>query len=160
MKVYVASPLGFSAPGRLWSEQVLHPLLEQAGIELLDPWADQGDLGTGLAMPLGDERVRSLFAASRDLAQKNFAMVRAADAVLAVLDGTDVDSGTATEMGYACALGTPVVGLRTDFRQAGDHDGVNVNLQVEECIHANGGILTDDAEAAVRAVVALGDRER
>ena len=158
MKVYVASPLGFSAPGRLWSDEVLHPLLEKAGIEILDPWADQGDLGTGLAMPAGDERVRSLFAASRDLAQKNFAMVRAADAVLAVLDGTDVDSGTATEMGYACALGTPVVGLRTDFRQAGDHDGVNVNLQVEECIHAHGGILTDDAEVAVRAVAALGEQ--
>ena len=155
MQVYVASPLGFSAPGRLWSEQVLLPLLDKAGIEVLDPWADQGDLGTGLAMPAGEARVRSLFAASRDLAQKNFAMVRAADAVLAVLDGTDVDSGTATEMGYACALGTPVVGLRTDFRQAGDHDGVNVNLQVEECIHANGGIVTDDVDAAVAHLAPL-----
>jgi len=160
MKVYVASPLGFSAPGRLWSEQILHPLLDEAGIELLDPWADQGDLGTGLAMPPGDERVRSLFAASRDLAQKNFAMVSAADAVLAVLDGTDVDSGTATEMGYACALGTPVVGLRTDFRQAGDHDGVNVNLQVEECIHANGGILTAEPDEAVAQLVKLGVKAR
>jgi nucleoside 2-deoxyribosyltransferase len=58
-------------------------------------------------------------------------------------------------MGYACALGTPVVGLRTDFRQAGDHDGVNVNLQVEECIHANGGILTDDPDAAVAHLATL-----
>lgn len=44
----------------------------------------------------------------------------AADAVLAVLDGADADSGTCWECGYAYAKGIPVVGLRTDWRPAED----------------------------------------
>lgn len=42
------------------------------------------------------------------------------DAVLAILDGPDGDSGTAWEMGYAFARGIPVIGLRTDWRPAED----------------------------------------
>lgn len=47
------------------------------------------------------------------------------DAVVAVLDGADVDSGVAFEVGYARARGKPVVGLRTDYRPGADH-GVNL----------------------------------
>jgi nucleoside 2-deoxyribosyltransferase len=48
--------------------------------------------------------------------------------VLAVLDGPDADSGTSFEVGFACALGIPVVGLRTDWRGAGEHLGLNLML--------------------------------
>jgi nucleoside 2-deoxyribosyltransferase len=50
------------------------------------------------------------------------------DIVVAVLDGVDVDSGTAWEIGYAFARGKSVIGLRTDFRTLSD--GI-VNLMVE-----------------------------
>jgi len=50
-----------------------------------------------------------------------------ADAALAVLDGADVDSGVAYEVGQARALGKPVIGLRTDFRQS-QVKGVNIML--------------------------------
>lgn len=49
----------------------------------------------------------------------------ASDAVLAVLDGPDSDSGACFEMGYAYAKGIPVVGVRTDFRQSQER-GVNL----------------------------------
>lgn len=55
------------------------------------------------------------------------------DIVVAVLDGVDVDSGTAWEIGYAYARGKPVIGLRTDFRAFSD--GI-VNLMVEMAIVA------------------------
>ena len=55
------------------------------------------------------------------------------DIVVAVLDGADVDSGTAWEIGYAYAKEKPVIGLRTDFRSLSD--GV-VNLMVEMAIVA------------------------
>jgi nucleoside 2-deoxyribosyltransferase len=51
--------------------------------------------------------------------------VRDADVVVAILDGEDVDSGTALEMGYAMALGRPILGLRTDLR-ASEERGVNL----------------------------------
>lgn len=53
--------------------------------------------------------------------------IDSSDAVLAVLDGTEVDSGVAWEVGYAYARGTPVIGLRTDFRPGAEH-GLNIML--------------------------------
>ena len=46
--------------------------------------------------------------------------VRSAEAVVAVLDGADPDSGTSFECGLAFALGIPIVIVRTDFRAGGD----------------------------------------
>lgn len=48
------------------------------------------------------------------------AQLERANAVLAVLDGADADSGTCFEAGFATARGIPVVGLRTDWRPAED----------------------------------------
>src|SRR5262249_51041610 len=53
------------------------------------------------------------------------------EAVVAVLDGSDIDSGTAWECGYAYAKGKPVFGLRTDFRNLGPEE--RCNLMVQEC---------------------------
>ena len=55
-------------------------------------------------------------------------MIESSDGVLAVLDGTDVDSGTASEIGYAFALGKKILGYRGDFRLMGDNPGSTVNL--------------------------------
>ena len=38
-KIYVASPLGFTEAGRLYSNTVLLPAVRAAGFEPLDPWA-------------------------------------------------------------------------------------------------------------------------
>jgi len=75
--------------------------------------------------------------------------------VLALLDGSDVDSGTAAEIGYAAALARPVVGLRSDIRTAGDNEAAIVNLQVEWFIEASGGRLTGTLDTAVAALLAL-----
>ncbi len=53
--------------------------------------------------------------------------INASDAVLAILDGAEVDSGVAWEVGYATAKGIPVVGVRTDFRPGAEH-GLNIML--------------------------------
>ncbi|MBD3270143.1 hypothetical protein GF376_01310 [Candidatus Peregrinibacteria bacterium] len=59
----------------------------------------------------------------------------------------DVDSGTASEIGYATALGKSSLGYRGDFRLAADNEGSLVNLQVEYFIHKNGGrIITEIAD--------------
>ncbi len=46
--------------------------------------------------------------------------VRSAEALVAILDGADPDSGTCFECGLAYALGVPIVAVRTDFRGGGD----------------------------------------
>jgi len=47
------------------------------------------------------------------------------DVVVAILDGSDADSGTCIEMGYACGRGKRVIGVRTDFR-SGEDSGLNL----------------------------------
>ncbi len=55
----------------------------------------------------------------------------AADIVVANMDGTDPDSGTCWECGYAFRK-KPIVLFRTDFRQAGDAPGTPFNLMMSE----------------------------
>jgi nucleoside 2-deoxyribosyltransferase len=57
-----------------------------------------------------------------------------ASLVLVILDGTDADSGSCFEMGYAYGQGIPIVGLRTDFRGSGEHLGLNLML-THSCTH-------------------------
>ena len=45
--------------------------------------------------------------------------------MIAILDGADVDSGTAWEIGYGYVRNKTVIGIRTDFRQRGDDFGLN-----------------------------------
>jgi nucleoside 2-deoxyribosyltransferase len=160
--IYIASPLGFSAVGRLYYRDVLLPAVKEAGLRALDPWApkharDSG-LSSALKLPVGEERIAQLSHANHAAAERNFELITQADGLLAVVDGNDVDSGTAAEIGAASALGKPVVGLRTDFRSMGDNDGSPINLQVEYFIRRGGGRVLADPKSAVRQLSKLIER--
>ena len=58
--------------------------------------------------------------------------IRQAEVVLAIIDGADPDSGTAFECGYAHALGTPILTVRTDLRRGGDDPSASVNLMLSQ----------------------------
>ncbi|HET7055394.1 MAG TPA: nucleoside 2-deoxyribosyltransferase, partial [Thermomicrobiales bacterium] len=84
---------------------------------------------------------------------KNERMIRSVDMLVGVLDGVDVDSGTAGEMGFAYGLGKPVYGLRTDFRLTGDNEAAGINLQLRYFIEQSGGAYVttvDDLLTALR----------
>ncbi len=148
-EVYVASPLGFTEAGRCFNIFLLDEL-RAAGIHPLDPWSvEEGALIVqAKALPL-TERLHALAQANYAVGTANERGIRQASAMLAVLDGPDVDSGTAAEIGFAAALGKPIAGLRTDWRVSGD-EGSIVNLQVEfwcSCIETT---LDEAIEALVR----------
>ena len=76
--------------------------------------------------------------------------------MLAVLDGPQIDDGTACEIGifYALMLWNPnkkgIVGLLTDLRAGRGGEGHGLNLFVEGCVEAGGEIVNDlDAAAKV-----------
>jgi nucleoside 2-deoxyribosyltransferase len=149
VKIYLAGPLGFSEPGREYLYGTLIPRLVAAGFEVLDPWAAGGAIATAAAMDPGPERQEALASANAAAARWNADAIDAADAVLAVLDGADVDSGTAAEIGWAAARRTPVVGWRTDVRLAGDNEAATVNLQVQHFIERSGGDIERDLTSAM-----------
>jgi nucleoside 2-deoxyribosyltransferase len=155
---YIASPFGFSEATRGFYQQVLLTAVRSAGIEPLDPWADPAaprEFGDAFALPMGEERIGALRKINRRLGLANARMIDQADGLLAVLDGVDVDSGTAAELGYAVAGGKPAVGLRLDLRQTGDNEGATVNLQVEHFIRRSGGDILTTVDEAVALLARL-----
>ncbi len=60
---------------------------------------------------------------------RNLKGIENSDILVAVIDGADVDSGTAWEIGFAFAKGKPVLGLRTDFRTLGIEGTVNLMIE-------------------------------
>lgn len=62
--------------------------------------------------------------------QGDVSALKSADIVVAILDGPDVESGVAFELGYAHCLGKPVIGLKTDYRTFSKIEEINLMLEV------------------------------
>ena len=103
--IYVAGPL-FSQAERDFLIRMTEELSRVTGLDPLNdfflPHRDAGDVG------IAGTRV--------DIFSKDLTMLDEASIVVALLDGPDVDSGTAVEIGYAFAKRKKVFGLLTDFR--------------------------------------------
>jgi nucleoside 2-deoxyribosyltransferase len=155
IRVYMASPLGFSEAGRHFYASVLIPFVSGLGYEVVDPWALTDPRKTEIvqAMADGSQRREAWRRLNREIGANNRAAIDGARAVVAVLDGADVDSGTAAEIGYAFARGKLIVGYRGDFRFSADNEGGIVNLQVEFFIRESGGTIVrryEDLEPSLR----------
>ncbi len=154
-RAYLASPLGFAASTTAFMAELKAALSELLIVE--NPWDFGGpELSAAFTQAHGlirhDQRRAALHALNSRIAAKNEEAIRRCDLVIAVLDGVDVDSGTASEIGFAYGLGKPSLGLRTDSRLAGDNLGSVVNLQVEYWIEASGGVIVTSTTALVEAL--------
>ena len=119
MRLYFAGPL-FTQAERLWNRRVADALVE-AGHDVFVP----------------QEEIRSLETLEAGaIFRLDVDGVRSADALVAILDGADADSGTSFECGLAYALGIPIVAVRTDFRGGGDalpgQKAATLNLMLSE----------------------------
>lgn len=96
MKLYFAGPL-FTTPERTWNAEVV-AALRAAGHEIFLPQEQEpGKDAAGIfATDVGG--------------------IDWADALVAIMDGPDPDSGTCWEVGYAYGSKKPIVLVRTDFR--------------------------------------------
>ncbi|WMW25855.1 nucleoside 2-deoxyribosyltransferase [Methanolobus sediminis] len=121
-QIYLAGPL-FSQAERDFNVLLRDKLVEM-GFSVFLPQEDGNDTESSRM----EDRQKNIF-------DNDVRGIDNSDIILAVLDGgSDVDSGTAWEMGYAYAKGIPVLGLKTDFRTFGD-EGI-VNLMMEMAVEA------------------------
>jgi nucleoside 2-deoxyribosyltransferase len=151
--LYVASPLGFSESGRAFHDGRLLPLIRDSGYDVLDPWAlSAAKVAAVHALSDIGKRRDAWLALSAEIGATNRTAIDRCDGLVAVLDGSDVDSGTAAEIGYAFARGKRVLGYRGDARSAGDNDAVVVNLQVDYFIRASGGDIVREVSAIPAAL--------
>ncbi len=144
-RCYVASPLGFTDAGRHYYTTVYLPALREV-VEVLDPWSM-----TEPQQWTDAERDGTIGELVAEVGARNVEAIRCADLLAANLDGQEVDSGTAAEVGFAAGVGVRCFGLRTDLRQSGEA-GAAVNLQVEAFIDASGGRIVGSLEELVAAL--------
>jgi nucleoside 2-deoxyribosyltransferase len=155
--IYLANPLGFSETGTQFIQQVLLPELNRLGRQVINPFdlVDVKRIQEIRAMPAGSARIEAWRALNAEIGKTNEKTIDSCDIVFAVLDGADVDSGTASEIGYAYAKQKLIMGYRGDFRLSSDNEGGIVNLQVEHFIHASGGTIVSKASEIAEAFSSL-----
>jgi len=92
--------------------------LERHGLEVWEPFARNNQVNfaePGWAYTIG---------------QRDYADVRDADAIFAVVNGTPPDEGVMVELGMAIALGKPTFLFRDDFRRCTDSEQYPLNLML------------------------------
>jgi len=155
--LYIASPLGFSEAGRDFYYGKFLPSIQNNGFPILDPWqlTPKDQIDKVIALPYGKEKKEEWRKLNRVIGKNNEQAIIKSKGIVAILDGVDVDSGTATEIGFGYAQRNPILGYRGDFRLSADNEGSIVNLQVEYFILESGGrVVTslDDLTKSLREV--------
>jgi nucleoside 2-deoxyribosyltransferase len=109
-KVYLSGPL-FSRAEIEWGSQIKAAILE-LGVEVIWPH----EIASG---------------SPEEIFRANLAGLDRCNIIVAILDGAQVDDGTAWEMGYHYSRGKKIIGIRTDFRKAGETNSSKVNAMIE-----------------------------
>jgi len=137
--IYLAGPL-FTQAEREWNVRIAAGLRE-AGFTVILPQ----ERAEEVIQPDAPLPVRLLYEYALDGIQE-------ADVVVAILDGSDPDSGTSFECGYAHAIGRPLIGLRTDIRLGGDDPAYNVNLMLSQAVQAFVCTASTDLQELVESI--------
>ncbi len=151
IKIYLASPLGFSESTFSFMNKIEEEL-ENLNFNVLNPWKlcsveDFKEIDKIEDPKLKIEKLKIL---NYKIGERNEQSILDSDLIIAILDGVDVDSGTASEIGYACAKRKMIYGYRNDFRQAGENLGSIINIQVEYWIKKNGGKIFLDLDEMIK----------
>lgn len=152
-KIYLASPLGFAESTRGFMVELIDRLSEV--VTVVNPWDDTSfaaDLERAHALTDINDRREHFHRINLGIGAKNERMIRSVDALVAVLDGADVDSGTAGEIGFAYGLGKKSFGLRIDFRMTGDNEAAGINLQLRYFIEQSGGSYHTSVDSLLEAL--------
>ncbi len=116
--IYLAAPL-FSEAEREFNRKLRDQVIER-GFSVFLPQEDSNDT-TDMRH---EEKQNYIF-------NENLKAIDNSDIIIAVLDGgSDVDSGTAWELGYAFANKKTVLALKTDFRTLGSEGIVNLMIEI------------------------------
>ncbi|NHI92666.1 MAG: 2-deoxyribonucleoside glycosidase [Candidatus Lokiarchaeota archaeon] len=144
-KIYLASPLGFSESTFSFMQKIETSLIE-LGYVIINPWRlTNSDEFERIGQILNEnERIKAYRKLNLEIGTRNENAINESEIILAILDGTDVDSGTASEIGYAFAKNKRIIGYRNDFRMAGENPGSIINIQVEYWILKSNGIILHD----------------
>lgn len=120
MKAYLANGL-FSIGDRLVNELIAKEIRkEMEGIELYLPQENDS---------IND---KNSFADSITIAGADMERLEESDFLIAVIDGVEIDSGVAAEIGAFYTTGRPIFALYSDVRQMGRDNGKKIELLIKD----------------------------
>lgn len=120
MKAYLANGL-FSAADVMYNNLIASKVREAIpNISLYVPQEN------------GSINDKSLYADSRMIADGDDAQLVKSDFMIAVIDGIEIDSGVACEIGVMSTLNKPIFALYTDMRQLGRDNRDKIDALVED----------------------------
>ncbi len=111
-KIYLSGPL-FSQAEIEWASKIKSSIESQIEADVIWPH----EIASG---------------SSKEIFEANLRALMGCDIMIAILDGPQVDDGTAWEIGYFYSLGKRILGIRTDFRRAGETPQSKVNIMLEQ----------------------------
>jgi len=121
VKVYLAGP-AFSRAEQMWGRLLKEELEAALEVEVFWPY---NEIPPEKVAPLGTGAPAAIFRACLN-------GLEAADVLLALLEGPQVDDGTAWEIGYFYARRQGrICGIRTDLRRAGETEHSRVNSMIQ-----------------------------
>ena len=120
MKAYLANGL-FGIGDRLVNEKLAKEVRkEMEGIDLYLPQENAA---------IND---KSAFADSKAIARADIDKLKESDFLIAIIDGVEVDSGVAAEVGAFYMTGKPIYALYSDVRQLGRDNEEKIDALIED----------------------------
>lgn len=156
MKAYLAN--GLFSIGDRYVNEVLAAKIREA-VPTIDLYVPQEN---------GAINDKNSYADSLAIAEVDLASLQASDVLIAVLDGIEIDSGVAAEIGAFSAMNRPIIALFSDVRQMGRNNSKKIealiadgtenqfiyrNLFVVGLIKRNGKIVTTMEEVVEQVLL-------
>lgn len=154
MKAYLANGL-FSLGDRYVNEQLAKAIRQAVP-------------GIALYVPQENDAIndKTAYADSTSIAEADLSMLQQSDVLIAVIDGVEIDSGVAAEIGAFSMLNRPIVGLFTDVRQQGRDNEKKIHALIADGVEnqfvyrnlfvvgliKRYGVIATSIEEAVKAV--------
>jgi nucleoside 2-deoxyribosyltransferase len=126
LQIYFAAPL-FTLAEREWNLKLASLLKQELGPRF------------NIALPqLFLETIKD----NEEIFKTCIRTLECSDIVIAIMDGSDPDSGTCFECGYACGIRIPIYTVRTDFRSCDVDSEEGFNLMLSK---SSTGVVKMDA---------------
>lgn len=119
VKGYLANGL-FNLGDRLVNEILADKIRKDVDIDLYVPQEN---------MAINDKQA---YADSKQIYEGDYSYLKETDVVIAVIDGCEIDSGVAAELGIASTMGKTIYALYTDTRQQGTDSPRKICALIED----------------------------
>lgn len=142
-KLYLAHGYGFSEITYFSINNLVIPLIERSGYEVICPWKilPEEYVRKIRSMPYSKRMLRLNRELDKKIADSDLEAIVDKDTrgIIAILDGVPLDTGVASECASACDAGKKILGYRNDYRPIAESVSTPISLMVAKSVRDSGG---------------------